>query len=56
MRYELTAKQPNVLGTHTGKVWSVNHEGKEATSLKLFNTIAGEIQIFPKRLSARVAE
>jgi hypothetical protein len=45
-----------VMDTHTGQVWSVHYEANEATNLKLFNPIAGELQTFPKRLSARVGE
>jgi hypothetical protein len=45
-----------VMDTHTGQVWSVQYEAKEAISLKLFNPIAGEVHIFPKRLTARVDE
>jgi hypothetical protein len=49
-------EQVVVMDTHTGQVWSVQSYAKETTSLKLFNPIAGEFQIFPKRLSARVDE
>jgi hypothetical protein len=44
------------MDTHTGEVWSVNYESKETASLKIFNPIAGEPQIFPKKLSARVGK
>jgi hypothetical protein len=47
-------EQVVVMDTHTGQVWSVHYEAKEATSLKFFNPIAGEIQIFPKRLSTKI--
>jgi hypothetical protein len=49
-------EQVVVMDTHTGEVWSVNYEKKEAVSLKIFNPIAGELQIFPKKLSARVGK
>jgi hypothetical protein len=42
--------------THTGQVWSVRYEAKEATSLKIFNPIAGEMHVFPKRSSAKTDE
>jgi hypothetical protein len=45
-----------VMDTHTGQVWSAHYEAKEATSLKIFNPKAGELQVFPKRLSAKRAE
>jgi hypothetical protein len=45
-----------VMDTHTGKVWSIQYEAKEAISLKLFNPNAGELQIFPKRLNAQLDE
>ena len=32
--------------THTGQVWSIHYDGKEVTSLKLFNPIAGEVKFF----------
>ena len=47
-------EQVVVMDTHTGEVWSVNYETKETASLKIFNPIAGEPQIFPKKLSARI--
>jgi len=49
-------EQVVVMDTHTGEVWSVNYEAKETASLKIFNPIAVEPQIFPKKLSARVSE
>ena len=49
-------EQVVVMDTHTGEVWSVNYEAKETASLKIFNPIAGELQILPKKLSARVDE
>mgnify|MGYP001075545585 FL=1 len=49
-------EQVVVMDTHTGQVWSVQYEAKEATSLKLFNPFAGEVQIFATRLSNRVDE
>ena len=49
-------EQVVVMDTHTGEVWSVNYEAKETASLKIFNPIAGEPQIFPKKLSARVGK
>jgi hypothetical protein len=45
-----------VMDTHTGEVWSVNYETKETASLKIFNPIAGEPQIFPKKLSAMIGK
>ena len=35
----------------TGRVWSVNTEVRETTSLTIFNPIAGELQTFPKRVT-----
>jgi hypothetical protein len=58
-RYALVSyddEQVVVLDTHTGQVWSVHYEANVATSLKLFNSFAGELQTFPKRLSVRVGE
>ena len=49
-------EQVVVMDTHTGEVWSVNYETKETASLKILNPIAGEPQIFPKNLSARVGK
>jgi hypothetical protein len=49
-------EQVVVMDTHTGEVWSVNYETRETASLKIFNPIAGEPQIFPKKLSARVGK
>jgi hypothetical protein len=49
-------EQVVVMDTHTGEVWSVNYESKETSSLKIFNPIAGESQIFPKKLSAMVGK
>jgi hypothetical protein len=49
-------EQVVVMDTHTGEVWSVNYETKETASLKIFNSIAGEPQIFPKKLSAMVGK
>ena len=49
-------EQVIVMDTHTGEVWSVNYEARETASLKIFNPIAGELQIFPKKLSARVGK
>jgi len=49
-------EQVVVMDTHTGEVWSVNYEEKKTASLKIFNPIAGEPQIFPKKLSARVGK
>jgi hypothetical protein len=58
-RYEPVSyddEQVVVMDTHTGQVWSVHYEANETTSLKIFNPIAGELKIFPKRLSAKTAE
>jgi len=49
-------EQVIVMDTHTGEVWSVNYETKEAASQKIFNPIAGEHQIFSKKLSARLGK
>ena len=49
-------EQVVVMDTHTGEVWSVNFEARETASLKTFNPIAGEPQIFLKKLSARVGK
>ena len=49
-------EQVVVMDTHTGYVWSVHYEVKETTSLTIFNPIAGELQTFPKRLSAKGME
>ena len=49
-------EQVVVMDTHTGEVWSVNYEARQTASLKIFNPIAGEPQIFPKKLSARVGK
>jgi hypothetical protein len=45
-----------VMDTHTGHVWSVRYEARETTSMTIFNPIAGELQTFPKRLSAKGIE
>ncbi|MBI5581193.1 MAG: hypothetical protein HY895_18750 [Deltaproteobacteria bacterium] len=45
-----------VMDTHTGQVWSVNYEANETTSLKIFSPMAGEVHIFPKRLSVKADE
>jgi len=58
-RYEPVSfddEQVVVMDTHTGEVWSVNYEARETASLKILNPIAGEMNVFPKRLSARVDE
>jgi hypothetical protein len=34
----------------------VNYEARQTASLKIFNPIAGEPQIFPKKLSAMVGK
>jgi hypothetical protein len=49
-------EQVVVMDTHTGHVWSVHYEAKETTSMTIFNPIAGELQTFPKRLSAKGIE
>ncbi len=49
-------EQVVVMDTHTGYVWSVHYEAKETTSMTIFNPIAGELQTFPKRLSAKGIE
>jgi hypothetical protein len=49
-------EQVVVKDTHTGEVWSVNYETKETASRKIFNPIAGDLQIFPKKLSAWVGK
>ena len=49
-------EQVVVMDTHSGQVWSVRYEANETTSLKIFNPIAGEMHVFPKRLSAKTDE
>ena len=49
-------EQVVVMDSHTGQVWSVRYDAKEVTSLKIFNPIAGEMHIFPKRLSTKTDE
>ena len=49
-------EQVIVMDTHTGEVWSVNYESKETASLKIFNPIAGEPQIYQEKLSARIGK
>jgi hypothetical protein len=49
-------EQVVVMDTHTGEVWSVNYEARQTASLKIFNPIPGDLQIFPKKLSARVGK
>ena len=58
-RYEPVSyddEQVVVMDTHTGEVWSVDYEARQTASLKIFNPIAGELQIFPKKLSAMVGK
>ena len=58
-RYEPVSyddEQVVVMDTHTGEVWSVNYEARETASLKIHNPIAGEMHVFPKRLSAKTDE
>ena len=49
-------EQVVVMDTHTGEVSSVNYEARQTASLKIFNPIAGEMHVFPKRLSAKTDE
>jgi heme/copper-type cytochrome/quinol oxidase subunit 2 len=49
-------EQVVVMDTHTGQVWSAHYEAKETISLKIFNPIAGEMHVFPKRLRATTDE
>jgi len=49
-------EQVVVMDTHTGQVWSARYETKETTFLKIFNPMAGELQAFSKRLSAKASE
>ena len=49
-------EQVVVMDTHTGEVWSVNYEARQTASLKIFNPIADDAHVFPKRLSARLGK
>ena len=49
-------EQVVVMDTHTGEVWSVNYEARQTASLKIFNPIAGEPQIYQEKLSARIGK
>jgi len=42
-----------VMDTHTGDVWSVNHELKETAGPKRLNPITGKIQTLSNKLTAK---